>query len=81
MKRNLISSKLKMYRICSNLSQEKFTAQLNLLGLDIDRSSLSRIENDQREVYDYELVYFAKALNVGILDLLPTNIDDVKNND
>lgn len=68
-KRNLIGTNLKNIRRINNLSQEQLIAQLNLLGLDLDRTSLSRIENHNREVYDYELVYFSKALKVSILDL------------
>lgn len=68
-KRNLIGTNLKKLRVLNKLSQEQLIAQLNLLGLDLDRTSLSRIENHNREVYDYELIYFSKALKVSILDL------------
>lgn len=68
-KRNLIGINLKKIRIFNGLSQEQLVARLNLLGLDLDRTSLSRIENQNREVYDYELVYFSKALKVNIIDL------------
>ena len=68
-KRNWIGSNLKKIRLLNELSQEQLIAQLNLLGLDLDRTSLSRIENQNREVYDYELVYFSKALKVNIVDL------------
>lgn len=68
-KRNWIGSNLKKFRLLNGLSQEQLVAQLNLLGLDLDRTSLSRIENQNREVYDYELVYFSKALKVNIVDL------------
>lgn len=73
-KRNWIGENLKKFRLHNELSQEQLIAQLNLLGLDLDRTSLSRIENQTREVYDYELVYFAKALKVNIVDLY-TSID------
>lgn len=69
-KRNLIGTNLKNIRKHNNLSQEQLIAQLNLLGLDLDRTSLLRIENHNREVYDYELVYFSKALKVSILMIL-----------
>ena len=68
-KRNWIGSNLKKIRLLNGLSQEQLIAQLNLLGLDLDRTSLSIIENQNREVYDYELVYFSKALKVNIVDL------------
>ena len=68
-KRNWIGSNLKKIRLLNGLSQEQLIAQLNLLGLDLDRTSLSRIENQNREVYDYELVYLSKALKVNLVDL------------
>lgn len=68
-KRNLIGENLKKFRILNGFSQEQLIAQLNLLGLDLDRTSLSRIENQNREVYDYELVYFSKALKINIVEL------------
>ena len=68
-KRNLVGANLRKARLSNGLSQEQLIAQLNLLGLDLDRTSLSRIENQNREVYDYELVYFSKALKINIVDL------------
>jgi len=73
-KRNLVGANLRKARLSNGLSQEQLIAQLNLQGLDLDRTSLSRIENQNREVYDYELVYFSKVLKVSILDLFE-NID------
>ena len=68
-KRNLIGNNLKAFRKLKGISQEMFVAKLNLIGLDLDRTSLSRIENYNREVYDYELVYFSQVLEINITDL------------
>lgn len=69
-RRNLIGNNLKTFRKLKGISQEMFVAKLNLIGLDLDRTSLSRIENYNREVYDYELVYFAQVLEIDVKDLL-----------
>ena len=69
-RRNLIGNNLKTFRKQKGISQEMFVAKLNLIGLDLDRTSLSRIENYNREVYDYELVYFSQVLEIDIVDLL-----------
>lgn len=53
-----------------SLTQEELTARVQSLGLDIDRATVAKIETKQRRVYDYELVIFAKALNVSISTLL-----------
>lgn len=67
--RNIIGINLKFWRKKMGFSQESFAAKLHLMGLDLDRSAISRIENLSREVYDYELIYFSKALNISILEL------------
>lgn len=69
-RRNLIGNNLKTFRKLKGISQEMFVAKLNLIGLDLDRTSLSRIENYNREVYDYELVYFSQVIEIDIADLL-----------
>lgn len=74
-KRNLIGLNLKKYRTLNKISQRDFVAKLHLLGLDLDQTSLCRIETLSREVYDYELLYFVKVLNIDIKDLFnDTNI-------
>ena len=65
-KRNLIGTNLKKYRKLQNLSQENFVAKLNLVGFSLEQSVLLRIEGHSREVYDYELLFFSKVLNIDI---------------
>lgn len=73
-KRNLIGGNLKKYRQLNNLSQRNFIVKLSLLGLNLDQSSLARIETYKREVYDYELLYFSKVLNIKIEDLYEVSL-------
>lgn len=68
-KRNIIGGNLKKYRQANNLSQRGFIVKLSLLGLNLDQASLARIETYKREVYDYELLYFSKVLNIKIEEL------------
>lgn len=72
-KRNLIGDNLKKYRKLNKLSQRDFILKLSLIGLNLDQASLARIETSKREVYDYELLYFSKVLNIKIENLF----DDV----
>lgn len=67
-KRNIIGENLKSLRLENKLSQEQLASKLHLLGLNLDRSAISRIESYSREVYDYEILYFAIALNVDIIN-------------
>ena len=43
---------------------------LQLLGLDVDKNAIQRIEAGKRFVTDIEVVYLAKALNVSYEELL-----------
>lgn len=52
------------------ISQMDLVDCLEGLGVTLDRTSLSRVENQQRGVADYELKAFAKCLNTTVSDLL-----------
>ncbi len=46
------------------ITQEQLIARVQVLGLKIDRTALSRIERGERYLSDIEIVGFAKALEV-----------------
>ena len=48
------------------MSQDMLIARLQVKGLMMKRSSLSRIETGRRALSDIEVVFFAEALNVPI---------------
>lgn len=64
--RNLFGDIIKNKRVILNLSQEELVAKLNLIGLEINQSDLSRIESLKRPLYDYELYCFCKILDINI---------------
>ena len=68
-RRNLIGENIKKYRKINNLSQRDLIAKLNLIGFNLDQASLARIETHKREVYDYELLYFANIFKIKIEEL------------
>ena len=47
------------------VSQEDLAGRLATIGIQLDRSALSRIENQDRYLMDYELIAIAKALGVS----------------
>lgn len=51
-------------------SQRVLADNLQILGLDIDKNAVQRIESGQRFVTDIELIYLSKALNVSVEYLL-----------
>ena len=51
-----------------------------LMGIDISKQSLYRIELNKRSVRDYELSCIALALDVTVNDLLKDFIDKITKN-
>ncbi len=52
------------------MSQRALADKLQVLGLDIDKNAISKIENGGRFVTDIELKFFAKVFNVLVDELL-----------
>ena len=52
------------------ITQRDLVARLQVLGMVIDQSGLSKIESGQRPVSDIEVVALAKALKVSVEWLL-----------
>lgn len=49
-----------------SITQSDLVARLQLVGIVIDQSTLSKIENGQRPVTDIEVAALAKALKVSV---------------
>lgn len=67
---NVIGRLLKEYRMEKDLSYEKLSAKLELMGISIHKQSLYDIENNKRTVKNYELFGLAYVLGIDINDLL-----------
>ena len=63
-KLNILGNTIKEYRIKNNLSLSQLSNKLMLVGIDIPKSSLQRIEVGQRVIKDYELIGFLKVFNL-----------------
>ncbi|MBR7164283.1 MAG: helix-turn-helix transcriptional regulator [Clostridia bacterium] len=53
--KNLIGERLKLLRKDAGLSQRDLAARLQLIGIDMDKNVITRIETNQRYVTDFEL--------------------------
>lgn len=69
-KNNICGEQIAQYRTARKLSQRQLADMLQLLGLDIDKNAVQRIEAGKRFVTDIELVYFAKIFNISFDVLL-----------
>ncbi|ANS76334.1 XRE family transcriptional regulator [Paenibacillus yonginensis] len=67
--RNIIGNRIKYFRRLRNLTQEELAAKLNVMGLNIDRPMVSRIESRSREITDIEILAFSKVLNISVDEL------------
>lgn len=67
---NTSGIQIKAFREACFLSQEQLAAKAQLAGLNITQKAVSRIETGERIVTDYELMQFAKILNVSVPQLL-----------
>ena len=67
---NICGTQIAKYRKELKKSQRELADVLQLLGLDVDKNAIQRIEAGKRFVTDIELVYLAKVLRVTYEDLL-----------
>ncbi|KZL89410.1 helix-turn-helix domain-containing protein [Clostridium magnum] len=67
--RNIIGKKINLIRKLKGITQEQLTARLNVQGIDIDRTMISKIETQSREISDFEIKAIANALGVTIEEL------------
>ncbi len=66
---NIIGPQIKRLREQNNMTQEELTAHCNLLGWNISRGTLAKIESQVRRVTDSEVAMIAKVLDVDISEL------------
>lgn len=64
--KNISGSVLRELRLKANLSQQDLAKKLQLLGIKLISKEISKIENDNRLVQDFELFAFAKIFNVSV---------------
>ncbi len=67
MQRNVVGSRVQEARKQAKppITQKDLVARLQVLGLKVDQSTISKIEQGTRPVFDFEVVALAKALKVS----------------
>ena len=75
---NVIADNLKRIRTDKNISLSSLSNKLMLMGVDISKQSLYRIEQNKRSVRDYELSCIALALEISTDELLKKFTDSIK---
>ncbi len=67
---NLCGGRVAELRKKKGMSQHQLAVALQVLGLDVDKNAIQRIEARKRFVTDIELVYLCDVLGVTYEDLL-----------
>lgn len=68
--RNLVGAKVERLRKETGMRQKELLAQLQVRGISINASALSKLEGQVRTVTDYELVALADVFGISVDDLL-----------
>ncbi len=63
--KNLIGKKVYELRVAKGIKQKDFLAQIQTLGIDMNPSSLSKLEGQNRIATDKEVKVIATILNVS----------------
>ena len=69
-KNNLCGKNVAALRIKMNISQKKLADKLQVIGLDIDKNAVQRIEAGKRFVTDIELKKLSEVFDVDINELI-----------
>jgi len=70
-RKNIVGPNVRRLRNNQDISQERLAAQCQLIGWDISREGIAKIESQVRGVSDIELLKLAKALRVHFSVLFP----------
>ena len=68
-RKNIVGLRIKAARKEARISQMKLAAEMQLLGIKIDRSTIAKLESGSRPASDIEIIAIAKILNVSIPSL------------
>ena len=67
---NVAGIKVAELRKGLRISQRELADRLTVIGLDIDKNAVQRMESGERFITDIELGYLAKVFNTSIEELL-----------
>ena len=67
---NVCGKNIAHFRIKMCISQRELADKMQLVGIDIDKNAIQRIECGKRFVTDIEVIAFAKVFKVSLDELL-----------
>lgn len=69
---NICGKKIACFRTALNISQRQFADKMQLVGINIDKNAIQRIECGKRFVTNIEIIAFVKVFNITYEELLNT---------
>ena len=69
---NVVGPRIRHLRAAKEMTQEQLAARCNVLGWDLSRGTLAKIEAQVRCVTDAEIYVLAKALKCELKELYPS---------
>ncbi len=70
---NVCGKNITKFRMQMGISQRALADRMQLVGIDIDKNAIQRIECGKRFVTDIEVIAFAKVFNITFEELLREN--------
>ena len=67
---NICGKNISKFRTDLKISQRELADRMQLVGIDIDKNAIQRIECGKRFVTDIEIVAFSKVFNITFEELL-----------
>lgn len=67
---NICGKNIAKHRKEMKISQRELADKLQLIGLDIDKNAIQRIECGKRFITDIEIIAFTKVFDISFEDLL-----------
>ena len=71
---NICGKNIAQFRTQMKISQKELSDMMQLVGIDINKNAIQRIECGKRFVTDIEIIAFAKIFNIPFEELLNENI-------
>ena len=68
-KNNICGKNVEKFRKAMKISQRELADRLQIVGLDVDKNAVQRMESGQRFITDIEIVYLCRAFNISIVEL------------
>ena len=78
---NVTGKKIKELRMKNHLSLSALSTKLALMGIDISKPSLHKLETGHRILKDYELYGLSIVFKTSVEELLTDFIEDLKKDD